>query len=253
MKKIIIFFFLVHIVGFAISNPNEALLLYKQGNLQYQKMDYNGAIKTYESIISKGTSSSQVYFNLGNSYFKSGFVPKAILNYERALKISPEDEDIKFNLKIASLKIIDRIDNVPEVFYERWYNHIVEFMPSNSWSTTFILSLWLMFISAAFYLLGRTSRIKKMSFILTSLFFLISIFTYTTAAHSKKMYHDDQQGIIMSASVYVKSSPDEKGNDLFILHEGTKVDILEKFENWNKIKIANGTIGWLKLNDLEKI
>ncbi len=253
MKKIIFLFFLLHITALAISNPNQALTLYKQGNLQYQKMDYNGAIKTYENILSKGLSSSQVYFNLGNSYFKSGNVPKAILNYERAIKINPDDEDIKFNLKIASLKIIDRIDNVPEVFYKRWYNHIVEIMPSNSWSATFIISLWIMFIAAAIYMVGKTTKLKKLSFIFTTLFFLISIFTYTTAASSKKMYHDDQQGVIMTSSVYVKSSPDEKGNDLFILHEGTKVDIIENFENWNKIKIANGSIGWIKLNDLEKI
>lgn len=253
MKKIFVLFFLVQITRMAISNPTETLAVYKQGNLQYQKMDYTGAIKTYESILSKGTSSSQVYFNLGNAYFKSGNVPKAILNYERAIKINPDDEDIKFNLKIASLKIVDRIDNVPEVFYKRWFNQIVAFMPANSWSMTFIISFWLLFISAAIYIFGTTSRIKKISFIFIMMFFLISIFTYTTAASSKKMYHDDRQGIIMSSSVYVKSSPDEKGNDLFILHEGTKVDIIENFENWNKIKIANGTIGWLKANDVEKI
>lgn len=253
MKKLIHIFLILLVSKSTFAQQKNALAVYHQANIAYQKLDYTGAIKLYEQLLKEGNLSTEVYFNLGNSYFKEGNVPRAIINYERAKKLSSDDEDIDFNLKIASLKVVDRIDNVPEVFYKRWLRNLATIFPANRWSITFVIMIWLVFISAGFYIISRSSSFKKISFIASIVFAIFSIFTYIFSARSYSILHVEEQAIVISSSVYVKSSPDEKGNDLFILHEGTKVEVLEPFEGWKKIRIANGTIGWLKLNEIEKI
>lgn len=235
------------------AQKKDALNLYHLANIAYQKQDYVGAIKLYEQLTNDGNFSPEVYFNLGNSYFKSGNVPRAIINYERGKKLAPEDEDINFNLKIASLKVVDRIDNVPEVFYKRWVRDLASIFPANTWSIAFVIIIWLVFMSSGFYVMSNSSGLKKVSFITGIVLSIFAISTYMLSARSYSISHVEEQAIVISSSVYVKSSPDEKGNDLFILHEGTKVEVLEPFEGWKKIRIANGTIGWLKLNEIEKI
>ena len=125
--------------------------------------------------------------------------------------------------------------------------------PANTWSIVFVILIWLVFMSAGFYVISYSSGLKKISFISGIVLTIFTITTYLMSARSYSISHVEEQAIVISSSVYVKSSPDEKGNDLFILHEGTKVEILEPFEGWKKIRIANGTIGWLKLNEIEKI
>lgn len=255
MKKLINLFLALLIIGLNTGSAQkaDAVNTYRQANSAYQKMDYEGAINFYEGLVKGGNISPEVYFNLGNSYFKTGNVPRAIINYERAKKLAPEDEDINFNLKIASLKVVDRIDNVPEVFYKRWIHEAATLLPANNWSTIFIILVWLIFLSAGIYVISRSSVVKKSGFIAMIVFIILAIGDYMLSSRSYSIAHEEQQAIITSSSVYVKSSPDEKGNDLFILHEGTKVDVIEPFEGWNKIRIANGTIGWLKVKDIEKI
>ena len=139
------------------AQKKDALTLYHTANTAYQKQDYAGSIKLYEQLIADGNVSTEVYFNLGNSYFKEGNVPRAIINYERAKKLAPEDEDIEFNLKIASLKVVDRIDNVPEVFYKRWIRSMATIFPANTWSIVFVILIWLVFMSAGFYVISSVS------------------------------------------------------------------------------------------------
>lgn len=253
MKKIIFSILFACISLCVWADTRDAKAIYKEANLAYQKMDYANSALLYEKLLTDGHPSPEVYYNLGNSYFKGGNIPKAILNYERGKKLSPEDEDIDFNLKIAALKVVDRIDAVPEVFYKRWIHSISSLLPANTWSIIFISVIWLAFLSAGYYVIGQTVSHKRTGFILILIFAGLSIVTYffSSTSYSKDM--KEEQAIVMSSSVYVKSSPDEKGNDLFILHEGTKVDVLEPFEDWAKIRIANGTIGWLKVKDVEKI
>ncbi len=238
---------------FLFAQKKDALTIFHEANMAYQKQDYSKSVSLYEELLKDGNISSEVYFNLGNSYFKEGNVPKAIINYERAKKLSPDDEDVAFNLKIASLKVVDRIDNVPEVFYKRWIRSMATILPANTWSIVFVIMIWMVFMSAGFYVFTHRSAMKKVSFISCIIFSIFAVSTYMMSARSYSISEVEEQAIIISSSVYVKSSPDEKGNDLFILHEGTKVEVLEPFEGWKKIRIANGTIGWLKINEIEKI
>lgn len=227
--------------------------LYHKANISYQKQDYASAISFYDQLIKLNYISPEVYYNLGNCWFKTGNISKAILNYERARKISPDDEDVNFNLKIASLKVVDKIETVPQVFYKRWINSISTAMPGNSWSIVFILGIWLLVAAIAGFLISRSTVIKKIAFILILAFAGLNVVFYILASRSYNISYEDKEAVVMAASVYVKSAPEEKGNDLFILHEGTRVAVLEQMNNWQKIRIANGTVGWMKGNELEII
>ncbi len=226
---------------------------FKKANEQYQKQDYENAIKTYESLVKDGSISSEVYYNLGNTYYKTGNVSRTLLNYERAHKLSPDDEDINFNLKIASLKVVDKMDAVPEIFYKRWIKAAALDFTTETWTKSFLACVWLLFIFLAMYVVAASASLKKSGFVFAIIFLVLTMSMFALAQKSYSMMYVDQQAIIMSSSVYVKSSPDEKGSDQFILHEGTKVDVLDEFADWKKIRIANGSIGWLKQGTIEII
>ena len=231
----------------------DPLVDFKKAKEYYLKQDYNNAVKVYESIIKAGTISPEVYYNLGNSYFKTGNLAQSILNYERAKKISPDDEDVNFNIKIASLKVVDRMDAVPEIFYKRWLKNLALVFSTDIWTKILIVNVWLLFIFLAIYIAGRSSSLKKFSFLIACFFIITSISTFFLSQKSYAITFIDQQAIITSASVYVKNSPDEKGSDQFIIHEGTKVDVMDELGDWKKIRIANGSVGWLKVNEIEVI
>ena len=226
---------------------------FKKANDYYQKSDYENAIVTYEGLVKKGATSAEVYYNLGNCYFKTGNVAKTILNYERARKLAPDDEDIDFNIRIAQLKVIDRMDAVPEIFYKRWMKAAASLFSSDTWSKILIVNAWILFVFLALYITGRSSGLKKFSFVMTFIMIILGVFSFIFSHQSYTMTELDQKAIVMSPSVYVKSSPDEKGTDQFIIHEGTRIDVLDEIGEWKKIRIANGSVGWLKMEAIEVI
>ena len=253
MKKTFLLFLLITLAFSRFVHAETAVEEFHKANIAYQRQDYTSAITSYEKLVKGGHISPEIYYNLGNSYFKTSNVPKAIVNYERARKLVPEDEDVSFNLKIASLKVVDKIEPVPEVFYKRWINTLSASLPSNTWSIFLIVMIWLLFAAAGSFFISRSSTWKKVGFISMITCAALAGFFYIMASRSYADAYEDSQGIITASSVYVKSSPDEKGNDLFILHEGTKVEILDQLNDWKKIRIANGTIGWMKGKELETI
>jgi tetratricopeptide (TPR) repeat protein len=226
---------------------------YKKANEYYQKQDYENAIKGYETLLKEDHVSPDIYYNLGNAYYKTGNVSHALLNYERAHKLLPDDEDINFNLKIASLKVVDKMETVPEIFYKRWIKDIAVEFNTATWTKFLLASVWLTFIFLGIYVVASSASLKKSGFIFAVIFLIITFCIFALTQKSYSMLYVDQQAIIMSPSVYVKSSPDEKGSDQFLLHEGTKVEVLDEFADWKKIRIANGSIGWLKQNEIEII
>jgi tetratricopeptide (TPR) repeat protein len=234
-------------------SETEALKIYHEANIAYQKLDYEKSIKLFNSLLDHNYRSVEIYFNLGNAYFKAGDFSKAILNYERAKKIEPEDEDTNFNLKIASLKVVDKVDQAPQIFYKRWMTGLAESLPSNIWTILFIILVWLFFIALSLYVIGRTVTSKKVAFFSLLLFLIVTVSTGVLMLKSHVLTNVDKQAIIMSSSVYIKSSPDEKGNDLFILHEGTKAEVLDQIGDWSKIRIGNGSVGWLKTTEMTEI
>ncbi len=226
---------------------------YRKANQAYQQKEYDKAIELYGKLEKKGIMSHELFYNLGNAWYKKGDIAHAILYYERALKMNPGDEDAGFNLKLASLKVIDKIDAVPQIFYKRWILTITSLLTPQGWSITLILFLWIALIFALVFLFGRSAGTRKTGFFLMLIFLFLFLITFIPAGKSHTMYYIQKNAVIMTPSVYVKSSPDEKGIDLFIIHEGTKVEVLEELNNWYKIRLLNGNIGWLLSSETEVI
>ena len=226
---------------------------FQKANGFYQKQQYDSASVVFEQLISQEYKSAEVYYNLANCYYKLDNVARAILNYERALKLQPDDEDAAFNLKVAQLKVVDKIESVPDIFYKRWMKTVSSAMTTDNWSRFLIINIWIMFLCAAVYVLSRRPSIKRLGFLLSVFFLLITIFTAAITNQNYENSIRQKSAVVMSVSAYVKSSPGDNNTDLFLLHEGTRVDILDAYENWVKIRIANGSIGWLKNSETEEI
>ncbi len=224
-----------------------------KANQYYTKAQYDSAIAVYEFILNQGYESAQLYYNLGNAYFKMKNIPKAILNYERARLLSPQDDEINFNLQLAQNLVVDKITPLPELFLKKWWKNLKHFFSSNTWAIISLVSFGCMLIFFTLYLFTIPGIIKKISFILIILMFLISIVAFSSAHSIKSERTTHNTAIVMSSTVTVKSSPDENGTDLFVIHEGTKVWVLDQLGDWLRIKIADGNNGWLKTSDVERI
>lgn len=250
MKKFTLLILLIPIVLFSYDANKE----FDRANDLYNSGQYDDAAKIYHTLIDSGYKNAIIYYNLGNAYYRLDKMPQAILYYERAKKLAPMNEDILFNLKLANLKIVDKFEPLPKLFFIEWYDTLLEIGNSDSWSIVFIIFIWLTIITL--YLTFWTNfsyLIKKRLFIISIIFFFISILSIllTFRTYYKEKY--DKNAIIFSPSVYVKSSPDQNATDLFILHEGTKVQLLDHINDWYEVKVQNGNVGWIQKNNFEEI
>ena len=250
-----IFLFLFHLV---LIMPSLILAgtrdeVFSKANTYYQAKDYDNALKTYQQLLSKENPSAELLYNIGNCYFKTGNLGKSVLYYERALKLNPDDEDIGFNLRIANLKTVDKIEPVPPIIYKRWIKSVSEALTMSQWSVAVILWVWLMFVSWSFYLFANSVNGKKTGFVLASIASAFCLISFLFLNENYRIQNRQEYSVVMAASSYVKSAPDERGNDQFILHEGTKVEVLDELGSWKKIRLANGSVGWLKTADVEEI
>lgn len=220
--------------------------LFNKANAFYQKGDYVSAIADYRKIIESGEESSSVYFNLGNAYYKLNKTADAILSFERARLLAPDDEDIEFNLKIANLRTIDRFQSIPSPFFVQWYNSLRSLYSSSTWATIAVVMLWLAALSFIAFMVLWSVNLRKITFAVGIIALAIGIFSLVSAHQKWGIESARDTAIVYQPSVYVKSSPEEKSTDLFILHEGTKVKVLDSVSGWLKIRLANGNLGWLR-------
>ena len=252
MKKIISIY-LMFIFSFAAS-AQEVILTFEKANESFRNKEYAHAIELYESILKNGYSNTTLLYNLGNSYYKNNNIPAAILNYERAIKSDPSDEDIKYNLKLANLKTIDKIEPLPELFLTSWLNTIISSFNSDKWSVLFIVFIWFTLGSIVlFSLFKNRSFIRKACFLIMTFGFVFCIGSFLFAYKQHKSETQNNKAIVFQPTVYVKNTPDEKGTDLFIVHEGLKVHVVDEVNGWLKIKLSDGNIGWLWKNYIELI
>lgn len=251
MKQYIVLFFLL--ICTLLVKASEVQVLIAKANRAYAAGAYTEASETYKKVVALGLESGDLYYNMGNAYFKMNDYAHAILYYERAKRLDPGNEDIDFNLKVANNKIADQIEPLPELFYKRWYYGIVNSFPSDTWARTgiffFILSLFL----GAVYLMSRVLILRKTGFWIGALLFLFSLFSLLFAWSGHSAIQNAHEAILISPTVTIKSSPDEKSVDLFVLHEGTKVQLKDQIGNWYEIRIANGSVGWIPASAVEKI
>jgi uncharacterized protein YgiM (DUF1202 family) len=226
---------------------------FETANALYRDKNYAKAALLYDSLAAEKGAGSVLFFNAGNAHFKHGDIARAILNYERARRLAPADEDILFNLKIAYANTVDKIEPIPLLFYERWWQGFLTLLSPGVWSVLAVVWIWLAAAAGLLYLFAGTVARKRNAFLLALTLLCVSLFTYRIAASAEQLIHGDTEAVVMEPSTYVRSSPDAASTNLFMLHEGTKVDITERINGWCRIRIANGNVGWVEDNHIEAI
>ena len=252
MKKHFFILVLLFVTTFSFGNPGLESLLNK-GNQQYDEGLYLEAIESYLEVLEADVESDQLYYNLGNAYFKTNDLASAILYYEKAKRINPNDEDIAYNLGVANSRIVDKIENVPQIIFKRWWNQFYNMFSANSWSKVAIGLFIFTLILIAIYLLAHTRFIKKLFFVLGLIFLFISISSFFVSYQKYYYTKNHKEAILFASTLTVKSSPNRNSVDLFVIHEGTKVYVLDQVGEWVEIRIANGSVGWLPQSELKYI
>ena len=224
-----------------------------EGDSAYIRNDFASAIQIYESLLRKGES-ADVYYNLGNSYYKINEIAKAILNYEKALLLQPGNGDIRANLEIARGKTVDKVEVVPEIFFVTWTKALINSMSVDSWAIWGIVSFLLLIVSLYFFIFSKQVVLKKVGFITGIIFLIVVVMANVFASKQKEELLNRDTAIIMSPSVTVRSTPSENGTSLFILHEGHKVNIKDdSMKDWKEIRLEDGKVGWVPVGSIEII
>lgn len=220
---------------------------------EYKKGNYQQAIKDYKELLKSGTS-AEVYYNLGNAYYRSDNITYAILSYERALLLSPGNDDIKFNLQLAQSKTIDKITPEPQMFLVKWYRSFVNMQSVDSWAATSIVSLVLAFALLAVYMFFSRVGVRKAGFY-GSLFFFVAVAVSILCAYRQKAQFGERTGaIVVAPSLQLKKVPDDKSANTAVIHEGTRVDILDdSMKDWKYVRLGDNREGWLHVSQIERI
>lgn len=218
---------------------------FDQANQAYQRGKFAEAIEKYEAILASGLVSGELYYNLGNAYYKSGNLGKAILNYERALRLLPHDEDIRHNLQLANLLITDRVEPAPRLFIWDWWDAV------KGWFTLSGITLW----GYAFYLLvlmgigavvlAPAYSLRRVALIASTAAFALLVFSLLVFVGKLNDVQRTDVGIVIASVTTVKNSPDANSTDAFVLHSGAKVWVTDRVNTWLKIRIADGKLGWM--------
>ena len=222
----------------------------RKAETAYAAEQYSQAIETYESLLKNYGASCEIYYNLGNAYYKTGKIAQAILNYERALLIKPGDNDIRFNLELTRQQIVDKIEPLQEFFLKKWIRSAQNLIGVDAWAMVGIVGFVLFICCLVLYFFSKWMYLKKMGFYVGVLL-LITVITANIFAYNQKNELENRRGaIVITPTVTAKSSPDNSGTDLFLLHEGTKVFIRNSVGDWNEITLEDGNIGWINKKDI---
>ena len=237
-------------MGFSLS---ASAVTKQNADAEYTKGNYQQAIKDYEDLLKNGVS-PEVYYNLGNAYYRTDNITKAVLAYERAHLLSPGDEDINFNLQFARSKTIDKITPVSEMFFVTWYKALVNFTSVDNWAKVGILSIILALVLVLVYLFAPQLLLRKAGFFGGILFFVVFLLSSLFAYQQKQILVNRTGAIIVAPTVNVKKTPSRQSADQFVIHEGTRVDITDRsMDGWRGIHLADGRDGWIETKQLEEI
>jgi tetratricopeptide (TPR) repeat protein len=227
--------------------------LWSQANAFYVNGQYGDAARLYAEIEATNTVSSDLYFNMGNAYFKQNEVARAILYYERAQRLSPNDAAIAYNLEMAQLRTLDKVDPLPEFFLTTWFRQARHIADADTWAITSLLLVAAVLLCLGLFFFIRSVRLRKLSFFMAVACVLLTAGSVAFALYQQQETTDRSQAVIFPAVVTVKSAPDNTGKDLFILHEGAKVTIIDELSGWQNIRLPDGKEGWIETGNAERI
>ncbi|MFD1062789.1 tetratricopeptide repeat protein [Winogradskyella litorisediminis] len=223
---------------------NEANKLYNQGN-------YNEAIEKYETILKSNKHSAAVYFNLANSHYKLNNIAPSIYYFEKAKMLSPNDKDIKNNLVFAENMTVDAIDKVPEVGFSRIFKNLINTFSADTWSMLSIVGVVLFVLLFLLYHFTQVTSQKRVSFVLSILSIAFGLFSIIMAFQKNNLESKNNPAVVFAQESRIKADPNKTSEEVFRLHEGTKVQVLETYEDWYKIEIADKTQGWIIAEDVK--
>ena len=227
--------------------------LMNAGNNAYQSGKWREAITCYAQIDSIGYQSADLYYNLGNAFFKNGDKAHALLWYERALRLSPNNEDIEHNIAFVNQQIIDKIEVLPQIFIVAWWNKFSGLFTSNGWAILSIICAFVVVAALLLFLLATSSVLRKVGSTFLSIGLIIGIFAVIFAAREKTRYNRYPEAIIMQKVVSAQSAPADNGKELFVIHEGLKISITDYNGSYLEIRLPNGEKGWILREMVEVI
>ncbi|MBP7373647.1 MAG: tetratricopeptide repeat protein [Prevotella sp.] len=220
---------------------------------EYKKANYQQAIKDYEELLKDGVS-SELYYNLGNSYYRINNITRALLNYERASMLDPGNKDIRFNLQFVRNKTIDKSADDDEMFFVTWYKTIVNFTSVDGWAKTSVVSIVFALLLLLIYLFCENVNLRKIGFFGSLAFIACFIFSILFAYQQKYYFENRCGAIVTSPVVNVKKTPSTATADEFIIHEGTKVYITDRgMKGWIGVRLPDGREGWILKDKVEEI
>jgi tetratricopeptide (TPR) repeat protein len=251
-SAILLLIVLAGIVPFnCMAIDNQVLFLNAQK--AYEEKDYSQAIIAYHKILSNDVVAPEVFYNLGNCYFKTDSIGKAIQYYEKARKLIGDEEDLMHNLKMAHAKTVDKIEPMPEFVVTSTWKNIVNFKTADTWANYALVNFVFVFITLVLFQLAKQTSIKKTFFGLALVLALMSSIFYALAKSRTNADNSINQGVLLVGSSAVKSEPLNSATDLFVIHEGTVFRIIEIQNEWIKIRLDNGNLGWLQKNSIGEI
>lgn len=242
MKKIIFVLFI-----FLSLKTMGGETIFSKANQQYINENYTAAIYLYDSIISIGLESSELYCNLGNCHYKRQNWANAIWHYEKSLNLNANNESALHNLKITKLKIIDKVEPIPQLFYKIWWKSIIYSLSETSWKILTLICIWIILIIS---LLNKSKNYNKKYFTLSFGTIALILFIITQSLNHN---NSKTKAIIFSSSVLANSSPTNNSTALFTIHSGTKVELIDQIGDWINIALENGNSGWIKKSDCKII
>ncbi len=249
-KHIILLMLVVVSLHASAINPDSLIV---RANRAYDHQQYDSAINMYQHVLKQGLVSPKLYFNLGDAYYRQKDMPSAILYFEKARKLDPNNADIQYNLNLANTMIPDKIEKVPEMFLKRWWNYLYNLFDANTWAVLSLVSLAVFAVLVGIFILSRGRNTRKISFFFGILMLMVTVAAFGLASQKSYYMQHHNEAIIFTPVITAKSSPTPNSVDLFVIHQGTKVLLLDEVDGWEKIRLQNGSIGWLPKQSMKKI
>ena len=249
-KRLLLFTFSI---AFLFGTVAQETTSFQKATDAYNGGEYKKAIDLYTNILESGKHSPELYFNLGNCYYKLDEIGPSIYYYEKALLLQPQDSEILNNLRFAENMRLDAIEEMPKTAMAKLHDTVVLAWSFDQWAIIAVVMLSLFVIGYITYYLLYSATKKRIAFISGTLALFLSIFALAMAYLAFQDFKTKNPAIIFEREVAVTSEPNERSEKVFVLHEGTKVNVMETLENWHKIKIADGQIGWIPSESLKLV
>lgn len=242
--------FLLVFLGVSAQETDRYDNLLTEGNSFYEAGSYDSALLRYSQVVNAGHEGFELFYNAGNASYKAGQLASAIYYYEKALKLKPSDDDTRFNLSLAEAQIIDKITPIDEAFVMVLWQNIVDLVSLELWTIIFLIFCLISPVMFSIYLFADKTLLRRIGFFSALLFTFTAFLVFFAArsSYNKLMY--DSHAIVFSPTLEVRAEPRAASSNLFVIHEGTKVKLLESGDGWKRIALPNGNEGWVPEDEI---